>query len=298
MTARQITFVRHAQSESNAQGLWQGHGDSSLSDTGRAQVAALQTRFSGKHFDIVVASDLQRTTQTAGAVTTQPERDSAWREVDIGAWDGLTMTEVLQRFPDQLRELQARKPVAIGGGESWHDVSARVDRALDQLLERMSPGQHAIVFTHGGVIASMLAGLLDGRDRWPWPLGRVRNTAVCTVAFGSQSHELLSHNDCAHLEQGPTKSGADRTVVVAATHKSTLQPLRPALLAEATGDFAHHRGARVGWRAEGQHIADYALTSCAGPNAQLRFAPLPQGHWAEFIASDQHITVERYGVTT
>ena len=42
-----------------------------------------------------------------------------------------------------------RETFAVGGGESWPDVFARADGALQRLRDRMPGGGHAIVFTHG-----------------------------------------------------------------------------------------------------------------------------------------------------
>ena len=49
-------MVRHAQSVSNARNVWQGQGDSPLSDTGRAQTAALKRVFRAESYDLVLSS--------------------------------------------------------------------------------------------------------------------------------------------------------------------------------------------------------------------------------------------------
>ncbi|MBW2404074.1 MAG: histidine phosphatase family protein [Deltaproteobacteria bacterium] len=41
MSTLEVCLVRHGQSVSNAAGVWQGQGDSPLSDIGRTQVASL-----------------------------------------------------------------------------------------------------------------------------------------------------------------------------------------------------------------------------------------------------------------
>lgn len=196
----EVTLVRHAESVSNVTGHWQGQGDSRLSDEGRRQARALGERFAGQHFDLVLCSDLSRCCDTAAALGVEVERSTAWREVDVGAWEGLTRAEVAERFPDEVRLLvEGALDVRIGGGESWLDMYRRVDEAFERLRERLSPGDRALVVTHGGVIHGLLSGLLGLRDRQPRPLGRVANTAVTTVRIDGDSVELVKYNDVSHL---------------------------------------------------------------------------------------------------
>ena len=90
----EITVVRHGQSESNRSGLWQGQGDSPLSEEGRLQAGALAYRLDGHHYDLIVASDLQRAVHTAETLEYEPEIDPTWRELDIGTWEGRSQVDV------------------------------------------------------------------------------------------------------------------------------------------------------------------------------------------------------------
>ncbi|MFZ1865498.1 MAG: histidine phosphatase family protein [Polyangiales bacterium] len=199
MSMIEICLVRHAQSVSNASGVWQGQGDSPLSDEGRRQVDALRSALEQEHFQLVVSSDLSRAADTAKALGADIEHDAGWREIDVGAWEGLTMPEVVERFPEQIEALKARRIFAIGGGESWPEVFERADASLAAVRRRLPEGGKAIVFTHGGIIAALLSGLLGARERFPWPLGRMRNTARTTLRFWDDRVELVAHNDDSHV---------------------------------------------------------------------------------------------------
>ena len=93
----QLTLVRHGQSTSNKSGRWQGQGDCPLSDLGRAQARALASRLHDQVFDRIVASDLARAADTARALARAVATDPAWREIDLGRWEGLTRQEVASR---------------------------------------------------------------------------------------------------------------------------------------------------------------------------------------------------------
>lgn len=199
MSTLEVCLVRHGQSVSNAKGVWQGHGDSPLSDDGRTQVDGLRRALRGQAYDLAISSDLSRAADTATAAEVEVEHDRAWREIHVGDWEGLTMEQVVERFPEQIEALKARRTFAIGGGESWPEVFERADAALQALRTRLPQGGRAIVFTHGGIIAALLSGLLGVRDRFPWPLGRMRNTGRTTLRFTGNRVELVAHNDDSHV---------------------------------------------------------------------------------------------------
>ncbi|MGB5195361.1 MAG: histidine phosphatase family protein, partial [Polyangiales bacterium] len=75
MSVLEVCFVRHAQSVSNAAGIWQGHGDSPLSELGRAQVDALRGALSNERYDFALSSDLSRAAETAEALGARLEHD-------------------------------------------------------------------------------------------------------------------------------------------------------------------------------------------------------------------------------
>ncbi len=64
----QITFLRHGETEHNAEGRWQGHQAGRLSSLGRDQASSVGRRLAGQNFDRVIVSDLERTRQTAELV--------------------------------------------------------------------------------------------------------------------------------------------------------------------------------------------------------------------------------------
>ena len=220
----EITFVRHAESESNVTGRWQGQGDSRLSDSGEQQARALGKRLAGEHFDLVLCSDLSRCCETGAALGFPLETAVAWREIDVGRWEGLTRAEVAEKFPEEVARLSdGALDVPVGGGESWLDLYRRVDAAMDELRARLEPGKRALVVTHGGVIHSLVAGLLHLRDSRPRPIGRIGNTALTTLRFGDDgATTLVRYNDSGHL--GPIgqwvaeRIGGANTVLTLVAH--------------------------------------------------------------------------------
>jgi probable phosphoglycerate mutase len=300
MSVVEVCLVRHAQSESNAAGVWQGQGDSPLSTLGRKQVSALEKTLDAGRFDLAISSDLTRAADTSKALGVHVEQDPAWREIDVGDWEGLTMEEVMERFPEQMDALRDRKPFAIGGGESWPEVFARADAAFTKVRERLPDGGRAIVFTHGGIIGSILAGLLGARETFPWPLGRMRNTGRTTVRLRGRAVELLSHNDDSHLGTGlrqPYEPRADQVVV----RLHAVDDRFP-----DTADFnsaiksARNAGAGgvVSVSGTPTQVALLAQQSTTRFSSEFRFVEPRTGHASELLLSRDHRMLLDYSVPT
>lgn len=299
MSVLEVCFVRHAQSVSNAAGIWQGQGDSPLSETGRAQVGDLRSALRAQSYDLAISSDLSRAADTAKALGLEVRHDRRWREIDVGEWEGLSMEQVIERFPDQIAALRERRTFEIGGGESWPEVFARADGALAQLREELDGGGRAIVFTHGGIIAAILAGLLGVRDAFPWPLGRMRNTGRTTVRFNQGQVELLSHNDDRHLHPDRRQSyepRPDQAVVRLNVVEPSSDP--------APADFnsaiksARNTGAGGALSVSGtsQQIVQLAEATVGSVSSKFRFLEPPVGHSAELLVSEKHQMLLDYGV--
>lgn len=201
MTVR-IALIRHARSEANESEIWQGQGDAPLSETGRRQAAAVGKRLASRPFDLVVSSDLTRAHETALASGHPVETDSAWREMNLGDWEGRTFAEVAEEHPDLLAAIRAGEAVKFGKiGESVQEFEERAFGALHALVERVGSGSVAVV-THGGLIDVIVGRLIGRTDRRTYPI--VTNTALTDIRFevlgdSDPVYRLQSFNDATHL---------------------------------------------------------------------------------------------------
>lgn len=159
MSGAAIWLIRHAESEWNAIGRWQGQADPALSERGRAQAGALAGRLQTARFEALVSSDLLRARETAEIVARATGLslvcDGRLRERDLGAWSGLTTAEIEARWPAELERVQARDPdVRPGGGESIRDVALRARGFFAELAQGGAAGRLGVV-AHGGVIRAL-----------------------------------------------------------------------------------------------------------------------------------------------
>lgn len=156
MDAPELIVIRHGRSEWNERGLWQGHADPPLSAAGQAQAHELVAELSEWPIDRIESSDLLRARETAAPVAQAlqlPVRtDPLYRELDIGAWSGLTREQIeLRNEPGFSRFLEGRPDAVPPGGEARWQLWERAHRAVQSLCERC-PGERVAIFTHGGFV--------------------------------------------------------------------------------------------------------------------------------------------------
>ncbi len=156
-------LLRHGQTPMSVQKRYAGRSDPPLTDTGVQQAAAAAKRLASAGFGVIVTSPLLRTVQTAqqvAAVTgAAVVTDDGFRETDFGAWDGLTFTEVRERWPDEVTAWLADPEVAPPGGESFTDVNARVTAALNRVLAAQA-GQTVLIVSHVTPIKTLVTAAL------------------------------------------------------------------------------------------------------------------------------------------
>jgi probable phosphoglycerate mutase len=206
-----VTLVRHAQTVGNAAGIWQGRSDSELSAAGKSQVEKLASRRASVEPTLVISSDLGRTVATVAAFG-RHERDRQWREFDLGVWDGLSRSEIEQRFPDELTAARWGADFSIEGGETMVGFMERVGKAFDVLVERLDDGDHAVVVTHGGVI-QVLTSMFLGSNDGPPPLRGPDNTSLTSLIVDGPLRQVNVYNDVAHLGGPPGRADGTRLLL-------------------------------------------------------------------------------------
>jgi broad specificity phosphatase PhoE len=159
----EFLLVRHAQSEWNAVGRWQGHANPPLSALGRTQArrlaGQLERELSGERVSRILCSDLERAHETARVLARPlgftPEPDLRLREIDVGEWSGLTREEIVARAPETLARFEADDlDVRPGGGETRRELQTRA-RSYVMEIVRANPGGRIILVTHLGFLRAL-----------------------------------------------------------------------------------------------------------------------------------------------
>ncbi len=199
-----ITVLRHGESVGNAESRWQGQADYPLTDTGRAQARALAGRWKNEKvkFDLVIASPLVRTKETAEIIASELnitiEFEPLWLERDNGEFSGLTVHEVRQNFT-QSRFSTPYDPVGVDGEGDW-ELFLRAGQALQSLLKR-EPARYLIV-SHGGLLNQFMHAVIGVAPQANNAGTRFRfgNTAFAQLMYYPNQHRWAIDrlNDHAH----------------------------------------------------------------------------------------------------
>ena len=126
----------------------------------------------------VIASPMNRTQDTGGAIAErlglELETDARLKEIDFGAWEGLTGHEIAERYGDAIHRWRFGE-IEAPGGESIPDAGARVDGLVRELARehaaRCAEGDDAhrayVLASHAVAIKSCI-GLSTRMDTRAW----------------------------------------------------------------------------------------------------------------------------------
>ena len=169
MPAPTIYYIRHGETEWNAEGKLQGGQDIPLNDLGRRQAADaggilgdLFARDGRSEQSLAfVASPLGRARSTMelvrGALKLPASGyaiDDRLREIGYGDWEGSTLAQMQASDPDVFAARQAEKwTVPPPGGETYAAVQARVRDWYDQLTA------DTVAVAHGGTARALMVAL-------------------------------------------------------------------------------------------------------------------------------------------
>jgi glucosyl-3-phosphoglycerate phosphatase len=150
-----LIAVRHGQTAWNIEGRFQGQADAPLDDTGRAQADAVAPLIADFHPDRIVASDLQRASETADVIGRacglSVELSAELREIALGSWQGQLRADVADHSPQAFADWRARINKYNEDGETIADATSRVTAALLDVIN--NPDSHiTVVVAHGLVL--------------------------------------------------------------------------------------------------------------------------------------------------
>ncbi len=209
----ELIVVRHGETRWNVEGRLQGHLDSGLSLLGVRQAEAIARRLGQERFGGLYSSDLGRAFQTAEPIARTTGlaivTDSRLRERKLGVFQGLTMSEILERFPDDHRRFVSGDPDhAVPGGESGRQRYERTVNCVNEIAARHA-GERVLIVTHGGVLNGLLRRAL-GIDL-AIPLSyRLFNATINTFFVCQGAWKLGTWGDIHHLRDiGTIEAGAE-----------------------------------------------------------------------------------------
>lgn len=204
MVENVVYLVRHAESEANTKGVYQGQTyDTPLSALGRKQADALAKRLRDKRIARLVTSPLTRTRQTAEAITRWHDGlnvDAVAQiiETNHGEWEGADAATIKTEWPEIFATWQNQPSLAIfPNGEAFGDTRTRV---LTWWREFVKTAQGTnVVIGHDNILRVFIMDALgmDPDSMWNFEL---QPTAITTIEVVNGQPKVKSLNDTNHLE--------------------------------------------------------------------------------------------------
>lgn len=159
-----IHLIRHGQVAGFEQPRYNGQADVALTDYGVEQYYRLKERLADTKISACYSSDLTRCTTGAAIICQafgiEPVVRRELRELNIGAWEGLTWEEIRLSYPEGWQaRLDDLVNYRVPRGESLRDVEARVMPVINEVVARHR-GREVLVVAHGGVNRVVLLNVI------------------------------------------------------------------------------------------------------------------------------------------
>ena len=162
-----VWLIRHGHAD-GIEGRCCGRHDAPLSPRGREQAKAVAAELARESVSHIYSSNLLRAIQTAEIVA-EPhklpvQQIAELAEMDFGDLEGMRFEDIEERFPRVFESwMTCPTETQFPNGENFRQMSYRVLRAFDDLLERHRNEPIAVV-AHAGVLRIILRRALAISD--------------------------------------------------------------------------------------------------------------------------------------
>ena len=158
-----VIIVRHGQSLGNLNKQFLGHTDLDLSDLGYKQADATANYLKKEKIDIIYSSDLIRAYNTAlphaKIRNLDVIPDKMLREAYVGAWEGLFVDEILEKWGVSVFKNQWKDNFGcftFPDGESTYDAGRRFLNEIKRICLE-NTGKTILIASHAAIIRSFWA---------------------------------------------------------------------------------------------------------------------------------------------
>lgn len=160
-----VVFLRHGETDWNAQGRYQGQTDILLNDAGREQARQAAHRWGHTEFDAAIVSPLTRADETGRIMLGDRDLELVTvddiKETHGGDWEGLVFSDIAEQWPDE--HAAFRLPALDAGpvgGETPRESGTRTAQAV---LSSLATADVLLVVSHGNTLRAA-AHVLTGHD--------------------------------------------------------------------------------------------------------------------------------------
>lgn len=160
-----VVFLRHGETDWNAQGRYQGQTDILLNDSGRAQARKAARRWGHTEFDAAMVSPLARADETGRIMLGDRDLELVTvediKETHGGDWEGLVFSDIAEQWPDE--HAAFRLPALDAGPVGGETPRQSGTRTAQAVVRSLTDADVLLVVSHGNTLRAA-AHVLTGQD--------------------------------------------------------------------------------------------------------------------------------------
>lgn len=199
---KKLYLLRHAQSEYNEKGIFQGRLDSDLTPLGFVQARLSAQELLDKDIEVIYSSPQRRAYKTALTIADllglEVIVDERIREMSFGSYEGKRFWELVEE-EGHLFKAWLSNPVKnpLPTQENMEDFRKRVESFLEDVIK--GPYKNLLIVAHGGTLHAMvcLATGLGLENLWNIHMD---NASLTLLSYNSGKFELKYLNRLCHRE--------------------------------------------------------------------------------------------------
>ena len=202
---RKVTLVRHGITDWNKSFRYQGVSDVPLSTEGEEQAKKTALRLSHESVGRIISSPLKRSLKTAEIIAesiglSAVETWDELMEVDFGAWEGLTIPQIKEKFGEETfaKWKSSQVHVTATNGEDTDRIYIRSEACAAKILSLTD--ENVVVVGHGALFRTMLLPLIGTpRSNVFWKM-KMDNCSLSGIGIDKKNRAfIVFFNDTIHL---------------------------------------------------------------------------------------------------
>jgi phosphoserine phosphatase len=200
-----LYITRHGETEWNIQKRMQGWMDSPLTELGKNQAEWLGQRLAEVNINIVYSSPLGRAFTTAEIICNGRNiniiKDDAFREINLGPWEGLRGDEIETFDKEQLDNFWYAPGAYVPSiGETFQNVIDRTYKGVKEILSKHE-GETILIVTHAVAAKAIMSYFENRTIEQFWDPPFMHQTSLSEIQIDEDTHKILMHADIGHYKR-------------------------------------------------------------------------------------------------
>ena len=207
-----ILIIRHGYSVTNKAKKFTGQMDVPLDEIGFEQAKSVGEYIAANYkIDKIYSSDLCRAYETARPLAQilglEIQTDKDFREVDVGAWQGVLIEDIKIKYPEEMENYKQNPGVfKFPDGEGYFEMMERAAKKLESIAKQNN-GKTIAIATHGGVVRAIRAYYEGMGAEGIKDIPMVPNASITTVIYENGKFEFAEYGFAEHLTVKVTEEG-------------------------------------------------------------------------------------------